>query len=177
MAAAKGLFQSRTEWLYLAGHYSGQQLYSEDSDTTVTFNNGSIDVTAQGQTAQLKKSDGTFTLHNHVKVIIWGGCSMLGYEDDVKMMRDLFGPNHVMLGFAGLTGWRIVQAMFGGGFIPKRQSFFARLTARSTPHEIVCAWMETAQAGYGGGDIENKFRAVDEDGQAWRLSNKRIVKA
>ena len=175
LATAQQFFRSSPEWLYMAGHYSGQQLYSENDETTVAFTNDAISLSTMGGSAQSKKADNTFALHKNIKVVIWGGCSLLGNDDEVTMMRNWFG-DHVMLGFAGLTGWRILQAMFGGGFIPKNSSFFARLGRNPSPEDIVNAWMETAQQGYGGVPMEEKFRAVDTKGQGWRLSSKKIVK-
>jgi len=175
LATAQSFFRSSPEWLYMAGHYAGQQLYSENSETTVSFSNDSIGLTTTNGSATVKKADNTFGLHKNIKVVIWGGCSLLGNADEVEMMRSWFGE-HVMLGFAGLTGWRIVQAMFGGGFIPKNKSFFARLSRNPSSDEVVKAWMETAQLGYGGVEMESKFRAVDAEGQGWQLSRKQIVK-
>lgn len=175
LTTAQQFFRSSPQWLYMAGHYSGQQLYSEESETQITFSKDEISLSTIGGSAQVKKVDNSFGLHKNIKVVIWGGCSLLGNEEDVAMMRGWFG-DHVMLGFAGLTGWRILQAMFGGGFIPKNRSFFARLGRNPSADDILNAWMETAQLGYGGAEMEEKFRAIDIKGQGWRLSSKKIVK-
>lgn len=175
LTTAQQFFRSSPEWLYMAGHYSGQELYSENSETSVGFSKNVISLSTVGGSAQIKKADNTFGLHKNIKLVIWGGCSLLGNDDEVTMMQDWFGP-HVMLGFAGITGWKIVQAMFGGDFIPKKSSFFSRLGRNPSSDDIVNAWMETAKLGYGGVQMENLFRAIDTKGQGWQLKNKQIMK-
>jgi hypothetical protein len=65
--------------------------------------------------------------------------------------------------------------MLGGGFITNH--FFKRVEGHITdPVAIRNAWMETALRGYGGGSQEGIFRAVDPDGQEWKLLNRKIVK-
>jgi hypothetical protein len=36
--------------------------------------------------------------------------------------------------------------------------------------------MTAAQAGYGGGSMEDRFRAIDFDGQGWKLDGGKIKK-
>jgi hypothetical protein len=176
MSTAKNFFVHSPEWLYLAGHYAGS-LYSENGETDISFSNNGVTIQAGNQTATLTKGR-DFQLHRNIKVVIWGGCSLLGSPDEVQTMKTLFGDKHVMLGFGGITGWRIVQALFGGGFIPKSGSFFGRLSRNPSPEDIVQAWMGAASQGYGGNaQIDHLFRAVDHNGQAWKLAGKQIVKA
>ncbi len=89
-------------------------------------------------------------------------------------MRTLFGP-HVLLGFNGLTGWKMVDAMLGGGFIGAGRHFFDRVVGKdSDAAGVRDAWMETAKFGYGGSDNESKFRAIDPDGREWKLQKGEI---
>lgn len=89
-------------------------------------------------------------------------------------MRHLF-ENPTILGYSGMTGWAINNAMLGDGFI--RPHFFNNLTVGDYSSEnIVNAWINSAKWGYGGGSMESMFRAVDEDGQEWKLANKAVVK-
>ena len=81
-----------------------------------------------------------------------------------------------MLGFRGVTGWRIVNALLGQEFMKGRQHFFTRVTATSNSAELTSGWMDTAKAGYAGGDLENRFAAVDDTGQRWVLRDKKVAK-
>ncbi|MBI5895364.1 MAG: hypothetical protein HZB24_04915 [Desulfobacterales bacterium] len=68
------------------------------------------------------------------------------------------------------------NAMFsGGGFI--RRPFFVRVAENQTdPATCRDAWMGAALEGYGGGENEDRFAAVDPDGTLWTLENKKIKK-
>jgi hypothetical protein len=35
--------------------------------------------------------------------------------------------------------------------------------------------MQAALAGHGGSEIEGRFRAIDPDGQEWKIANNKIV--
>ena len=171
----KTWFVGSQNWLFIAGHFSSY-LYNEKDTVSVTFQNDGVDVKVGAESAKLRKSDNSFTLEKSAKVVIWGGCSVLGDAGHIKTMRKLFN-NPLMLGFAGLTGWRIVDAMLGNGFIKPPQAFFERLTNKEDPSNIRDAWMETAKFGYGGNsEMEPKFRAVDPNGQSWCLKDKKIIK-
>lgn len=174
MTTLKSFFVSSSHWLFLAGHYAGT-LYNDAGSVEISFLDGGVDIDAAGESAQLRRADCTFSLHETCSLILWGGCSVLGRPNDVRTMRRLFNQP-LMLGFAGLTGWRIVNAMLGADFIPANRAFFSRISNPGDAAEVRDAWMETALWGYGGGTMEDLFRAVDPDGQEWKLSKKQIVK-
>lgn len=170
----KGLFSSSAAWIYFGGHFSGMRLYNEANTTAVTFNRDEVTLESGGGSETVKRGSTNFNLHVSSLVILWGGCSVCSMVSSMQTMRSVFGK-HVLLGFAGLTGWRMVDAMLGGGFL--KNHFFARIKATSTNSvDVVQAWMGAAKAGYGGGENEVKFRAVDWDGQEWKLESNAIVK-
>ena len=175
LADMKTWFVGSPNWLFIAGHFSSY-LYNEKDTVSVTFLKDGVDLKVGAESAKLRKSDSSFALEKSTKVIVWGGCSVLGDASHIKTIRSLFN-NPLMLGFAGLTGWRIVDAMLGNGFIKPPQAFFERLSDSADPSNIRDAWMETAKFGYGGNpEMEPKFRAVDPDGQSWCLKDKKIIK-
>lgn len=171
----KGFFASDAQWLYLGGHFGGNTLYNEADTVSITFEAEQVVAkTPAGDRTLTKAAD--FKLHTSSRVILWGGCSVCSGEDTVRTMRQLFGP-HVLLGFAGLTGWKMVDAMLGGGFL-KKDHFFNRVLAhgKTSLEGVAKAWMEAARAGYGGARVEGKFRCVDREGQEWKLKDGAIVK-
>lgn len=170
-------FACGAEWLYIGGHFSPNHLYNENGDTDVEFRPTSVLLKTPSGSRSVSHAD-SFNLHQTARVIVWGGCSVAGVESTVTLMRQLFGE-HVLLGFAGLTGTKMVDAMLGGGFI--KNNFFKRVKNNTgwtgTCDGAVKAWMDTAAAGYGGGSIENKFRAVDWEGNGRRLTDGKVVGA
>lgn len=168
------IFRNYPSWLYLSGHHIPLTLYN-DFGVNIDFTPAGVELTVNGQTRTLSKAAGDFNVHVSCGLIIWGGCSALRNTETVKIYRALF-DNPVMLGYAGGTGFQINNAMLGGGFI--RKDFFARVEELSggDPDTLRHAWLETANWGYGGTDMEKLFRAVDEDGQEWQLENKKITK-
>ncbi|HYF08844.1 MAG TPA: hypothetical protein VD970_14570 [Acetobacteraceae bacterium] len=174
IAEMKAFFSSSASWIYFGGHFSGMRLYNEDSTASVTFERTQVTLTSGGTSAVVQQGSSDFNLHVSSRVILWGGCSVCSAQNTMQTMRSLFGK-HVLLGFAGLTGWRMVDAMLGGGFL--KNHLFTRVKATSTaPADVVQAWMGAAKAGYGGGENEVKFRAVDWDGQEWKLEGNKIIK-
>lgn len=175
MTALKDFFMSSSNWLFIASHFAST-LYNDAHNVDVQFFDVGVDVTVQRELAQLRKSACTFSLHESCSLILWGGCSVLGSATHVRTMRRLFNQP-LLLGFAGLTGWRIVNAMLGAGFIPANKAFFSRINTPGDSAQVRDAWMNTALCGYGGNaSIEHLFRAVDPDGQEWKLSGKTIVR-
>lgn len=174
LAEIKSFFASTAEWLYFGGHFYGMKLYNEDDTVSVRFHKNQVELKAGGTSEVLNQSDAAFNLNLSSRVILWGGCSVCSTEDSMRTMRMLFG-RHVLLGFSGLTGWRIVNYMLGGGGL--KNHFYTRIKATSTSSaDIVQAWMGAGKAGYGSGDIADIIRAVDWDGQEWKLDGGKIVK-
>lgn len=172
----RAFFRAKPSWLYLGGHFSSSELYNEDRSVGVEFRETSVRLVAGAQSVELKKGTADFCLDANCDVVLWGGCSVCSSESTIRTMRLLFGQ-HLLLGFAGLTGWRMVDAMLGGGFIKADASFFGRLRERDISADVVRdAWMTTARFGYGGGGNESKFRAIDPNGQEWRLQDGKIVR-
>lgn len=175
MAELESFFAGPARWLFFGGHFGGRTLSNEQGNVEIRFESDHVKATVDDAKAQLHKKGSAFRLHEDCVVVLWGGCSVCTDADTVRTLRTLFGE-HVLLGFAGLTGWRMVDALLGGGFI-KKEHFFDRLSpGKLEPAAIRDAWMRTARRGYGGGDLEGRFRAVDPDGQEWRLTGGKIVR-
>lgn len=175
LEALSGFFRGKEHWLFLAGHFSGMRLYNEDDDVAVTFAADRVTCEVGRATATVEKSKG-FALDATSRVILWGGCSVCSADVTIRSLRSLFGK-HVLLGFAGLTGYKMVNAMLGDGFL--QNHFFRRVKATGRSNaDIVNAWMGAAAQGYGNGKdgVEQKFRAVDWDGQEWMLSGGKVAK-
>lgn len=169
----RAFFAQPADWIFLADHFGGLTLLNEPEDVTVRFRRASVTVRVAKSTEVLTIKDKGFRLQESCELVLWGGCSVCSGRETVETLRALFGP-HVLLGFAGLTGWRVVDAMLGGGFI-KKGHFFERVAGHVDDPKAVCdAWMRTAKAGYGGGDMEDRFRCVDPDGQEFELRKGQI---
>lgn len=171
----KTLFKTKPHWLFLAGHFGSMQLLNEKEDVWVKFATDKVELQVKKEKATIEKSGGDFGLSANCELVMWGGCDVCTNRNTVKILRTLFGE-HVLLGFRDTSGWKMVDAMLGGGFI-KSDHFFDRVKGHEDdPIAIRDAWMKTAQKGYGGGDLEDRFRAVDRNGQEWELRKKKIVK-
>ena len=172
----RDIFNAPLDWLYLGGHFSGRELYNEDHSFGLKFEATHIEVRQDGSAvARLSPEDSSMSLGATVAVVLWGGCSVCGSAETVRVLRKLF-RNHTLLGFAGLTGQAIVDAMLGGGFM-KKSHFFRQVEGDIADPDLVAqAWMRAAKAGYGGGSIESIFRAVDYSGQGWMLRDGKIVR-
>lgn len=172
----KAVFKLKPNWLYFGGHFGGLELSNDADDVTIDFSAKSVAIEVDKETAELKKGSADFGFDASCQVVLWGGCSVCEGEDTIRAMRALFGE-HVLLGFAGLTGWKIVDAMLGAGFIKEPNHFFARVAGKETdPVAVRDAWMNAAKSGYGGDENEDKFRAIDPNGQEWKLSKGKIVR-
>jgi hypothetical protein len=179
MAELRTFFSQAPNWLYLGGHFGSKKLMNDaylNNDTgavTITFATDHIKVVIDGKDETLRKDD-KFLLHKKCEVVLWGGCSVCS-TGTIQVLRKLFGK-HLLLGFDGETGWKMVDAMLGNGFI-KKEHFFANVKGQIGDLKAVRnAWMKAAQAGYGSVSNEDKFRAIDVDGQGWKLKDKKIVK-
>jgi hypothetical protein len=170
-------FGKTPDWIYLSGHFGNKKLSNNLGVAPVVdivFSYDSVEVIVGSEHRKLVKH-WDFQLHQECTLVVWAGCSALKHDTYIKSFRQLF-DNPVLLGYAAQTGWRISDAMLGGGFITN--DFFARVKnkmAQNDRHAERKAWMETAAWGYGGGECEGMFRAVDQDGQEWRLDGKRVV--
>ena len=181
MDELKAFFAEQPSWLYMGGHFGSLQLFNQAAHegragaVSIKFNTDHVVVDIDGTTAKLSQSDGTFMVHSTVLVILWGGCSVCDTTHTMKVLRTLFG-NHVLLGFAGSTGWAMVDAMLGNGFI-KKNHFFDNVKGKTDDLDAITnAWMKAAKAGYGSGAMADRFRAIDYGGQGWKLSDGKIVK-
>ena len=170
----KDFFFGQPDWVYLSGHFAGGDLWGEDGDT-ITFAADHVVIDSGGVQTRLPQENG-FMMSKYCGLVIWGGCSACSSAASIRAIRSLF-INPTILGYAGSTGWKINDAMLGGGFI--RPHFFANLRASGAgPYSsatIVKAWMEAAKWGYGGGGMESMFRAIDVNGQESKLVNGEIV--
>lgn len=174
MGELRAFFKSKPDWIFMAGHFGDLQLSNEDGSVKVTFAADGVTLAAAGEIALLKKGSEDFSLDANCKVVLWGGCSVCSDDMTIRTMRTLFGP-HILLGFKGLTGWKMVDAMLGGGFIGAGKHFFDRVIGKDSDAADVCdAWMETAKFGYGGSNNESKFRAINPDGLEWKLQKGEI---
>jgi hypothetical protein len=171
----RSFFAAEPDWVYFSGHFAGGELWGDNGDA-VEFKHNRVVLSSGDDSTELHKGDG-FRMHANVTLVVWGGCSACREPARVRWMRELF-DNPTILGYAGSTGWKINDAMLGGGFI--RANFFENLRRNTmAPYyspDFVDAWMGAAQAGYGGGPMEGLFRAVDAQGQMWELQGGKIVK-
>lgn len=177
MDALVAFFQTPCEWVFMSGHflYGSGKLYS-DKGVSIVFFDDAVEVTASGQRRRLTKAGGDFRLHFGCSLIVIAACSALTQDNRIRSLRTLF-DNPVLLGYAAMCGVAINKAMLGGGPIPN--AFFDRVRTKRVLNDRNAArdaWMETANSWYGGGDIEDMFRAVDHDGQEWMLADKQVVK-
>jgi hypothetical protein len=169
-------FRTPCEWIYMSGHYYGDdgELFS-NRGIEIYFHSGAVDVNMPGDTRTLTKG-GDFRLHLGCRVLVLAACSTLRVESRVRVLRALFN-NPVLLGYGSGTNATTNAAMMGGGLIAN--SFFGRLRSKrmqNDPNAARDAWMETAKAKFGRDAPNDKFRAVDADGQMWTLSGGNIVK-
>ena len=169
------IFASDAQWLYLGGHFGSLELSNESGDFELKFGAGGITVSRNRKVERVIEKGKGFKLHESCWVALWGGCDVCSGGASIRTMYSLF-DQHVLLGFGGLTGWAVVDAMLGGGFL-KRNHFFNNLGGRTDdPDTVRNAWMKAARLGYGGGVLEDRFRAVDFDKQEWKLAQGKIVK-
>ncbi|HAO32383.1 MAG TPA: hypothetical protein PLP22_11800 [Candidatus Competibacter sp.] len=162
-----GFFSGWPDWIYFSGHFAPMTLYGDS--TAIDFKaDGIVLLKGNEPSRELPKNAAGFRLHEFCSVVIWGACSVL--RDDVAIMtlRHLFG-NALLLGYAAKCGVQINQVMLN--------RFFQRVKpGQNGPKAILDAWMQAANSYYGGGPIEDMFRAVDIAGQEWKIVNARIVK-
>ncbi len=173
MDELKRFFAASYDWVFFAGHFGSGRLCNEQDTVGIRFAAETITLEAGGATATLRR--GTAELQVAPRLVVWGGCSTLGSRGTVGALHSLFGT-HTMLGFKGLTGWRVVNALLGEEFMKGKPSFFTKASATSSSAELTSAWMDTAKAGYGGGDLEDRFAAVDDTGQRWVLRDKKVAR-
>lgn len=191
-------FRTSPDWIYFAGHHLGNQLHSERMSVRLEFEKDKIKLftgglpTAKGRPYEpkqttIERDSNQFRLHvSNNLVILWGGCSVCS-DHNTQPLTDLFslfGP-HVLLGFGGMTGIDMADVLLGGSATVKdkgkswslQQNFFANLKDTKKDAEAVRdAWMEAALAGHGGTEIEGTFRAIDPEGQEWKIAKKKIVR-
>ncbi|KQR16014.1 hypothetical protein [Cellulomonas sp. Leaf334] len=167
-----GFFGRSFDWVFFGGHFASRRLYNESGDVGVRFGPDAVTLEVGSDTKTLKR--GSAELGLRPTLVLWGGCSTLGDNDLVRDLHTLFGAG-TMLGFRGVTGWKVVDAMLGAGFMADKQHFLARVQADSSSAELTAAWMAAAKLGWGGGKLEDRFAAVDTGGQRWILRDKAIV--
>jgi hypothetical protein len=179
-------FQTPCEWIYLSGHYFGSsgRFCSKEygvpaGGIDIFFHDDAVDVAVPGERRRLTKAGGDFRLHLGCSLVVLAACSGLNVDGRINILRTLFG-NPVLLGYSSGSNAMINNIMMGGGVTAS--SFFGRVRskrAQNDPNAARDAWMEAASANLaklGGSGIEDKFRAVDADGQEWMLSGGNIVK-
>jgi len=171
MDELKAFFASSFDWVFFGGHFASRRLYNASGSVGVRFAATGVTLEVGSETATVAKKD----LRLQPRLILWGGCSTLGNNDLVRDLHTLFG-DHTMIGFKGLTGWRVVDAALGAGFMKGNKHFFTRVEAGSSSADLTMAWMQTGALGWGGGDLENRFAAVETDGQRWILRDKVVVR-
>jgi hypothetical protein len=173
MAELREFFSRPAHWLFFGGHFGGRTLLNEKEDVSVQFAGDEVTIASEGTREVLTVKSGGMRLQETCELVLWGGCNVCSGRETVETLRALFG-RHVLLGFAGLTGWRVVDAILGGGFI-KKGHFFERAVGRMDDPKALCdSWMQAARTGYGGGDMEDRFRCVNPDGREFQLIQNRI---
>jgi len=186
------------DWIYFAGHHLGNELFSEHMSVRIGFEKDKVALFTGGlpkakggsydpKKTTIERDSSQFMLNvSNNLVILWGGCSVCSDHNTLLMtdLFSLFGP-HVLLGFGGMTGIDMVDVLLGGGATVKdtgaswslKANFFANLKDTKKDAEAVRnAWMQAALAGHGGTETEGVFRAIDPDGQEWKIKNKKIVR-
>ena len=171
MDELKRFFASPFEWVFLAGHFAGRRLYNESGNVGIRFAADAVTLEVGNELAKVEKRDLRIRPH----LILWGGCSTLGSNDLVRDLNTLFG-SHTMVGFRGLTGWKVVDAALGAGFMVDKRHFFTRVQADTSSRGLTEAWMQTGALGWGGGSLEDRFAAVDTSGQRWILRGRQVVR-
>ena len=169
-------FNMEPDWIFFGGHYILMELYNDASSVKIHFESDRVNITADKDKFDLDKDSGTFKLQS-ADVILWGGCSVCAdyATRDIGILRKLFAKP-VILGFSSMTGPKMVDAMLGADFI-KTGHFFERVEKDPNDPDVVCdAWMRAALKGYGGSDIENRFRAIHSDGTEFKIVDKKIIK-
>lgn len=149
----KTFFKSQPHWVFLAGYFGRMTLLNDahykdrgKDEVSVVFDKDKVTVKYDKETAVLEKTTGDFNLHKNCRLVVWGGCNVFSKE----------------------------STLLGGGFI-KTGHFFERVKGKEDKPEKICdAWMLAAGKGYGGGDMEEIFRALDPSGQEWELSGGKI---
>lgn len=188
-------FRTPADWIYFAGHHLGNMLYSEHMSARLEFEKDKVTLITKGksvrgrptdpQTTTIKRDSSQFMLDGDDSlVILWAGCSVCS-DQNTQLLTDLFslfGP-HVLLGFGGMCGIDMVDVLLGGSATVQtgnewslKNNFFANLKGKKKDAGAVRdAWMQAALAAHGGTEIEGRFRAIDTDGQEWKISKKQIV--
>ena len=191
-------FGTSPDWIYFAGHHLGNELYSEHMSARIDFDKDKVTLFTGGlpkakgrpykpTTTTIQKDSSQFKLAvSKNLVVLWGGCSVCS-EQHTQLLTDLFslfGP-HVLLGFGGMTGIDMVDVLLGGSASDKatgkswslKKNFFTYLKDTKQDAEAVRnAWLQAAMEGHGGTKLEGTFRAIDPDGQEWKIVNKEIVR-
>lgn len=171
LAALKDLFARSNEWLYLAGHYSGDRLYNQDASVGINFYPGKVVLTSGTNSEELVRGTG-FKQHLKLKVLFWGGCNTQGNDATVAMLRSLFGTQVVQVGWIGTTGWEMPHLNMGGttGGQHFDTHFFTLLGSALDPAKVKDAWLGSADKIYWGKDASNepyrpRFAVIDATGR------------
>ena len=181
MAELKTFFAQTPDRLYLGGHFGSLSLMNDafldekKGAVDIEFAKDHVKVKIDGATEKLSRADDTFQLHTNVVVILWGGCSVCDTTHTMRTLRNLF-DKHCLPTRLCRRDRRIamVDAMLGNGFI-KKNHFFDNVKGKTADLDAVArGWMTAAQAGYGGGWGEERFRAIDFDGQGVKLEGGKI---
>lgn len=180
LAELKAFFLTEPLWIYFGGHFYGSNLTNdcelndeEDCAVKVAFNDEGAKLRALKRYATLTRDARTFRVHERCRVMLWGGCNVCTDEDTLRMLMNLFN-RPLLLGFAGTTTAGIVNAVLAPGREPA-QRFFGRIADMNDLVQVRDAWLAAALHVYGQKPIAARFRAIDPDGQEWRLSKGAII--
>jgi hypothetical protein len=175
MQELKDFFVRKVDWLFLAGHSGGNNILNESGSVNITFESKRIVLTVNEETVNLGKGTANLSVDSSVKLIFFGGCSMLNKRAHIISFRDLFNKCP-LLGFKQSTGWKMVDAMFGGGFI--KEHFFKRAKGQlDNKDKLARIWLETAASKYAYANTENekRFASVDTKGRRWIIRAGKII--
>ena len=190
-------FKSSPDWIYFAGHHLDNYLYGFQMSVRVEFDEDKVTLftdrapLVKGRNPEwketvLEKGTDKFKLDvSQNLVVLWGGCSVCSdrHPERITSLFSLFGP-HVLLGFSDMCGIDMVDVLLGGkatiedgGTWTVKKNFFANLQDTKKDAEAVRnAWLQAAVAAHGGTALVDRFRAIDPDGQEWKITKKEIVK-
>jgi hypothetical protein len=174
-AQLEGFLAASPHWLFLAGHFADRTLFNDAKNVRLGFHADHVALQlGNDPVTTLTKGTDAFGLDEHLEVVIWGGCDVATSHAVVEDLRQLFGE-HLLLGFAGVTGWQVTNAMFGGGAFTQNHLFHRILDGGMDAASVRDAWMKMAQFGWADSTLGTRFRAVDPDGQEWKLTDGQIT--
>ena len=166
----KGIFSNKMDWLFLAGHSWGHNIYNESETVKITFRSDKIICTIDGSNKVLKKGTADLNCLDSVRLIILGGCTMLDDRNDILTFRTLFNKS-VFLGFKEQTNWRRINRVLG----EESLNFFTYAKDNiDNPNKLVKIWLEVAVSKFGS-SVERTFASIDDSGRRWVIDKGKII--